>query len=139
MVKATYTPAGSDVTGEVSSGHLTLSGRMATAHCFVFPNEYNNQAYDYVLNAKSINRYLRKLYPDIPFHEKREAMVEPGLELYCLEIAESDSGYKWFLVLERSLKEPGAYERVGMLEILRDPLLIAGLQSRSQVAMVKIL
>jgi hypothetical protein len=136
LVEANCDPAGSDVTGEVSSGQLTLSGRLVITHCLVSQGPYKNDLPRYVFDANSTNPPGYDPHPDIPLHERREAMVRPGLELYCLEIADI-SEHRFYLVLEKCTNEPGAYERVGLLDS-RDKTFIVELRARSRLAVVKI-
>ena len=138
LVEAKCYPAGSDITGELSSGHLTLSGRLFTTQ-FSGPKR---GSFNYILDEFDHSDYLGKykLFSDILLHENQQ----PGLELHCLEIGRIQKAgkivreNKYYLVLEKSKIERGAYERVGLLSTCDEPL-IAEWQARSRVAVVKIM
>ncbi|PMD34563.1 HET-domain-containing protein [Hyaloscypha variabilis F] len=126
LVEASCVPAGADVTGELSSGYLVLSGQMFSTRCLVSLGDDGDFRYvlEYLDHLGFKGRY--KLAPDIPLHE---AMVKPGLELHCLAIAliheplPRGGIIQYFLVLVKSKVENGAYERVGLLDTYRQPFM----------------
>jgi hypothetical protein len=86
-VEASCIPARADVTGELSSGYLVLSGQMFSTRCLASLGE--DGYFRYVLDDRDHLKFEREytLAPDIPLHEAHQATVAPGLELHCLAIA----------------------------------------------------
>jgi hypothetical protein len=127
------TSAGIDPFGQVSGGSIDIQGAVISSIvCHDHSPEYassvliseRNETFDSVLVSKE------DVIVDVPLYESGPAQILDGEALHCLLIGhttrdmaqagEEPELFSLSLVLKESVRVPGAYERVGMLQSRRD-------------------
>jgi hypothetical protein len=149
FVKAECIPASSDSTGELSSGYLVLAGGLFATTYYDPGFDKNRPDFNQDLYSTSLIHHYETpskkytLYPDFPLWKIPQATVRPGIPICCLKIARTEKA-DWqgkhdtiYLILKGAETEPGAYERVGLLET-SDEKVIGLWHQRLKEARVKI-
>ncbi|KAF2272450.1 HET-domain-containing protein [Westerdykella ornata] len=119
VVAVDCTPAGHDITGELSSAHAILRGWIMAGYISLklTPNNYWQH---YMTNRGDEARF----FPNYRFDVDDESRVQDGDGIFCLWIA-TPSPKNWrlseeFLVLRRKSGVVGTFERIGLMRLSDD-------------------
>jgi Heterokaryon incompatibility protein (HET) len=114
VLGAECTPSGSDTTGEVLSGYITISG-----HAIPMVLEYDSRAYPTEIPRFSIRACSTQerfwFFPDYTLHDDNDGFTKAGETVYCLKLATSNYGGIHALVLRCINKKSQTYERIGFI------------------------